>query len=230
MEHSSNHPVLEFSNCLSYLLHSRASDARFFKALSVLPTWLTPFVFINACRTSFCCLLTQGWEVKYGHLFHKMLSLHITGHQNSASESSHGTVLGSALNHNVGITAVGVHEVEHVGGLATMATINLFKKTLGAGSPKGARRMSPTALALSHFLQVSLTDERFLTWLLIAHSRLPHKPTHVVGSKNLRAEHFWGLVPGTWFQPLKPHHDYLPGKCQWAKKPSLEKHLITNGT
>ncbi len=69
--------------------------------------------------------------------------------QNSASESSHGTVLGSALNHNVGITAVGVHEVEHVGGLATMATINLFEKTLGAGSPKGARRMSPTALALS---------------------------------------------------------------------------------
>ena len=122
-------------------------------ALSVLPTWLTPFVFINACRTSFCCLSTDErssmvtFFTKCSH--YTSLVTKVTIVQNSASESSHGTVLGSALNHNVGITAVGVHEVEHVGGLATMATINLFEKTLGAGSPKGARRMSPTALALS---------------------------------------------------------------------------------
>lgn len=39
VQHSSNHPVLEFSNCLSYLLHSRASGARFLKALSCPPDW-----------------------------------------------------------------------------------------------------------------------------------------------------------------------------------------------
>ena len=92
----------------------------------------------------------------------------------------------------MGITAVGVHEVEHVGGLATMATIN-FKKVLGAGSPKRCKKDVPH----SPHTPFSLTDEKFLTWLLIAYSRLLHKPPHVVGSKNLRAEHFLDLVPGT---------------------------------
>lgn len=93
----------------------------------------------------------------------------------------------------MGITAVGVHEVEHVGGLATMATINL-KKVRGAGSPKRRKKDVPHS-PHTLFFRVSLTDEKFLTWLLIAYSRL-HKPPHVVGS-NLRALHFLDLVPGT---------------------------------
>ena len=229
-QHSSNHPVLEFSNCLSYLLHSRGSDARFLKALSCPPDWHPLYSSTLAGQAS-----AAFWHrderssmvtffTKCSH-YTSLVSNKVTIVLNSASESNHWTVLGSALNHNVGITAVGVHEVEHVGGLATMATIN-FKKVLGAGSPKRCKKDVPH----SPHTPFSLTDEKFLTWLLIAYSRLLHKPPHVVGSKNLRAEHFLDLVPGTWFQPSKPHHDYLPGQCQCQKKSSIERHLITNWT
>ena len=146
-QHSSNHPVLEFSNCLSYLPHSRASDARFLKALSCPPDWHPLYSSTLAGQAS-----AAFWHrderssmvtffTKCSH-YTSLVSNKVTIVLNSASESNHWTVLGSALNHNVGITAVGVHEVEHVGGLATMATINL-KKVLGAGSPKSCKKGCP---------------------------------------------------------------------------------------